>query len=174
MNSRIQNYVWLHPLLLKEVVLTVRDKHSWLESVRATILPRYDFRRCDWANRMVIAYLNGRDFLKMHFTIWQRALGQSVDTSNDEMVLTAYDRWIDKAKRIVPENRLLVFQVKDGWEPLCKFLNVPVPNQPFPKVNERAEFVKRVESAQRMAKLLRWGVRFIVGFTMAVVFYRLL
>ncbi|KAF5405543.1 Cell wall integrity and stress response component 1 [Paragonimus heterotremus] len=157
-----------------KVVLTVRDKHSWLQSVRATILPRRDLRRSDWADRMMIAYLNGHDFLTMHFIMWERTLGQSVDTLDDEMVLTAYDRWIDRVKQIVPADRLLVFQVKDGWEPLCKFLNVPVPNQPFPNVNERAEFLKRIENFQRLTRLLRWSVRVVVGFTIAAVLYRLL
>ncbi|KAF7231914.1 hypothetical protein EG68_10956 [Paragonimus skrjabini miyazakii] len=141
-----------------KVVLTFRDKYSWLESVRATILPQRDFRRCDWADRMIIAYLNGYDFLTMHFTMWERTLGQNVDILNDEMVLAAYDQWIDQVKQIVPTDRLFVFQGKDGWEPLCKFLNVPVPNQPFPNVNERAEFVKRIENFQRLTRLLRWSV----------------
>jgi hypothetical protein len=41
---------------------------------------------------------------------------------------------------IAPE-RLLVFDIKEGWEPLCAFLDVPVPeDDPFPRVNDRAAF----------------------------------
>ena len=40
----------------------------------------------------------------------------------------------------VPAERLLEFQVTDGWEPLCKFLDVPVPDTPFPHLNDSAEF----------------------------------
>lgn len=42
----------------------------------------------------------------------------------------------------VPPEKLLVFEPKQGWEPLCKFLNRPVPDQPFPHVNDTASFNK--------------------------------
>jgi len=37
---------------------------------------------------------------------------------------------------------LLVFNIKDGWEPLCHFLKVPVPDIPFPRVNDSASFIE--------------------------------
>ena len=51
-------------------------------------------------------------------------------------------------KYIVPENQLLVFHVKQGWNPLCKFLDCPVPKEPFPKSNalggkDRCSFYER-------------------------------
>ena len=39
----------------------------------------------------------------------------------------------------LPPERLLVFSPKEGWEPLCGFLGVPVPNEPFPRINSRDE-----------------------------------
>ena len=42
--------------------------------------------------------------------------------------------------RDVPPERLLVFNVAEGWEPLCRFLGVPVPETPFPRVNSTDEF----------------------------------
>ena len=42
----------------------------------------------------------------------------------------------------IPPERLLVFEVREGWGPLCKFLGVPVPADPFPRVNERENFPK--------------------------------
>ena len=44
--------------------------------------------------------------------------------------------------RTVPADRLLVMSVKDGWEPLCRFLGKPVPNAPFPHANEAAAVEK--------------------------------
>ena len=41
-----------------------------------------------------------------------------------------------QVKRIVPSDKLLVYDVKEGWEPLCTFLGLPVPNNPFPRVND--------------------------------------
>ena len=48
-----------------------------------------------------------------------------------------YEEWIQEAKRLVPETQLLIFNVKQGWEPLCRFLGKPVPETPFPRVNTR-------------------------------------
>ena len=53
---------------------------------------------------------------------------------------------IEEVKAFVPEDKLLVFDVKEGWEPLCKFLDVPVPDgKPFPRVNDSEEFKKRMQ-----------------------------
>jgi len=43
----------------------------------------------------------------------------------------------DKVRRTVPQERLLEFNVSDGWAPLCSFLGLPVPDMPFPDVNDR-------------------------------------
>eukprot|EP00930_Biecheleria_cincta_P034911 TRINITY_DN2405_c0_g1_i1.p1 TRINITY_DN2405_c0_g1~~TRINITY_DN2405_c0_g1_i1.p1 ORF type:complete len:282 (-),score=33.75 TRINITY_DN2405_c0_g1_i1:167-1012(-) len=43
----------------------------------------------------------------------------------------------DKVRRAVPKDRLLEFNASDGWAPLCSFLNLPVPDMPFPDVNDR-------------------------------------
>ena len=49
----------------------------------------------------------------------------------------------EEVQQIVALEQLLVYQVKDGWEPLCAFLGVPVPeNKPFPRINETARFEK--------------------------------
>eukprot|EP01084_Bolivina_argentea_P128843 227665_1 len=53
-----------------------------------------------------------------------------------------YDECIEKAKRIVPKDQLLIFCPSDGWKPLCKFLNVTVPNKPFPNINTMDEYNK--------------------------------
>ena len=50
----------------------------------------------------------------------------------------------DAVQAAVPADRLLVYQVKEGWEPLCAFLGKPVPDEPFPRTNDRGEFWDRV------------------------------
>ena len=50
----------------------------------------------------------------------------------------------DAVKATIQPDRLLVYEVKDGWGPLCEFLGVPAPDEPFPKTNHRAEFWDRV------------------------------
>ncbi|KAA3670648.1 uncharacterized protein DEA37_0003355 [Paragonimus westermani] len=156
-----------------KVVLTIRDKHSWLESVRATILLRRDIRRYDWVEKLIVGYQNGWHFLSMNRTMLERALGPGANITSDAVILAAYDRWIAQVTEDVPADRLLVFHVREGWEPLCKFLSVPVPNQPFPNVNERSEFVKRIRPRLKLVQLTRWGMRFVVGITVAILLYRL-
>jgi len=41
---------------------------------------------------------------------------------------------------------LLVYEVSQGWGPLCRFLGVPVPDEPFPKTNTPAEWRERIGS----------------------------
>ena len=65
----------------------------------------------------------------------------AIENGLDESV-KFYEKWNEEVKRVVPKERLLIFNVKEGWKPLCDFLEVPVPaaNQPFPHVNDTKEF----------------------------------
>ena len=47
-----------------------------------------------------------------------------------------FNQWTNDVKNTVPSENLLIFNVKEGWEPLCKFLNLPTPNIPFPRTND--------------------------------------
>ncbi len=47
---------------------------------------------------------------------------------------------LEAVQETIPASQLLVFAVKDGWEPLCTFLDRPVPDSPFPRTNDRQEF----------------------------------
>ena len=47
-----------------------------------------------------------------------------------------FEKWNESVKQYVPKDRLLVYQVKDGWDPLCDFLNVPNPKIQFPYKNK--------------------------------------
>ncbi|ABD56640.1 sulfotransferase family protein [Jannaschia sp. CCS1] len=60
--------------------------------------------------------------------------------SDRETCIAAYRRNNALVRETVPSNRLLVFTPSDGWEPLCRFLDVPVPDGDFPRSNSRDEF----------------------------------
>ncbi|MGD8753801.1 MAG: sulfotransferase [Anaerolineales bacterium] len=60
-------------------------------------------------------------------------------------------RIIDTVIQLVPPNRLLRYRIRAGWEPLCRFLGAPEPDEPFPRRNQRAEFLA---SAPEWAKRL--------------------
>ena len=58
----------------------------------------------------------------------------------------AFSTHVAAVKAEIPAERLLVYEVKQGWEPLCAFLGVPIPGEPFPRTNNRSEFWNLVES----------------------------
>ena len=53
-----------------------------------------------------------------------------------------YNQWNEEVKATVPKERLLIFNVKEGWKPLCDFLDLPVPadGHSFPHVNDTKNF----------------------------------
>lgn len=52
----------------------------------------------------------------------------------------AFAAHVDAVQAAIPPERLLALEAKDGWELLCGFLDVPVPDGPYPRTNDRAEF----------------------------------
>jgi hypothetical protein len=79
-----------------------------------------------------------------------RAMGNliMVDTfdgqlENVEHAISVFEKHVETVKRTIPEERLLVYEASEGWEPLCAFLRVPVPDGPFPRVNTSQEFRER-------------------------------
>jgi hypothetical protein len=123
-----------------KVILTLRDPGSWYESMRQTIHPAMT----RFPNRVVAPRLPfmGAPARVIRGTSLKREL---LDRFADrEHVIDMFNQWNEEVKRVVPADRLLVFEVKDGWEPLCEFLRVPVPDVPFPRVNDTAVFRKRV------------------------------
>ncbi|VDQ11961.1 unnamed protein product [Trichobilharzia regenti] len=68
------------------------------------------------------------------------AYGKEFDHhEDDETCLQLAELYIEKVKRNIPADQLLIHHYKDGWEPLCKFLNLPIPDQPYPHKFERQE-----------------------------------
>ena len=61
-----------------------------------------------------------------------------------QYAIQVFHQHIEEVKQNVPLNQLLVYQVTEGWESLCRFLDVPIPNKPFPCLNERATFKQRL------------------------------
>jgi len=107
-----------------KVLLSVRNATSWFESTSSTImLPKFN----EFVASSPIGELVRR-------TIWDTLEHRMGD--RDYMV-SYFDRRIEEVRQAIPEDRLLVYEVKQGWEPLCDFLDLPVPDKPFPRVNSR-------------------------------------
>lgn len=121
-----------------KVILTVRDPHQWYQSARATI-----FRTLDEPPVDPSAKAQWKLVRKM---ILEQTFGGS--TADEELAIAVLERHNEELKRAIPDERLLVYEVDQGWEPLCGFLGMAVPDEPFPKVNTTEEFVGRLASIQ--------------------------
>lgn len=124
-----------------KVLLTLhpRGAEAWYESTIDTIY----FTENVWQFR-VLYWLTpfGRTFGDMsRKLIWGRTLKGVMD--DKAKAVARYEAYIDEVKAAVPPERLLVFTVTEGWSPLCCFLGVPEPAEPFPNLNDRAS-VKQV------------------------------
>ena len=73
----------------------------------------------------------------------ERGVWRGTGGEPDKMA-EAYERWNQEVKDTVPSERLLVWDPKEGWEPLCEFLEVPVPETPLPHVNDTENFQKNL------------------------------
>jgi hypothetical protein len=74
-----------------------------------------------------------------------------------------YQRHIEEVKAGVPPERLLIFTVDQGWEPLCRFLGVPVPAAPFPNVNDRAQIKQMLAGMTKGAYVILGGVALVAA-----------
>lgn len=126
-----------------KVLLSVRDPDAWARSMDETIKGLF-------YNDVLIAHLSAarctvdpdwRAFMELMEEMWfSSGLMRGPDTSN-EWMSTAMTRYHAKVARTVPADRLLVWSPADGWEPLCSFLELPVPEAPFPRINDSQQFV---------------------------------
>ena len=74
-----------------------------------------------------------------------------------------FNDWTEEVKQTVPEEKLLIFSVKEGWEPLCKFLDLPVPNCPFPNTNDSKAIQRMYQRTKMIAYAFVFGVPLILG-----------
>ncbi len=110
-----------------KVVLSVRDAERWFQSTQETI----------FSTTLQQLYSG---------TKWGRMAKATVDDNvggdiNDrDACVAAFNAHIASVKSAFGPDRLLVFEAGDGWEPLCKLLDVPVPEEPYPHINSKEEF----------------------------------
>ena len=134
-----------------KVVLSVRDPDSWVKSVKQTVLlMNSSYSGSPWGIWLLQTFSpRGRAGWRLvHFGFWYPLLKGDFSDANIRKV---YVEWVEDVKRRCPKDKLLVFGAADGWEPLCSFLGVPVPETPFPNVNDTKSFQKIVNGLSAMA-----------------------
>jgi hypothetical protein len=115
-------------------VLTVRDPERWADSFSATIY----------------RLLGGIDQAPKEMRAWLEMASEVIAKTgfplglDRDALVQAFISHNESVKEAIPANRLLEFEVKGGWQPLCDFLDAPVPSSEFPRTNHREEFWDRV------------------------------
>lgn len=157
-----------------KVILTSRNPHTWIDSVKETILPlirSYDQYPVNWFLEKVLRVprirrlqtdLQKKKFDGIDSTFWDVMFSKN-DDEGARMARTFYDQWTDKVKRTIPADRLLEFDVKQGWQPLCKFLNVPTPKCEFPRANGRDQFKTMITALKFFSNLAVLGAPVFVA-----------
>ena len=118
-----------------KVVLGIRTAESWWKSASSTVMA---VRPPDASPlgpigpmmEKMVAYAARHD----------RPTPNPLERRNAESSMAAFMRHNEDVMRTIAPERLLVFEAKQGWEPLCNFLGVPVPSIPYPRVNTTEDF----------------------------------
>ena len=79
-----------------------------------------------------------------------------------------YEEHNELVKQTIPKENLLVWNLKDGWEPLCTFLNVPIPDVPIPRENTTGDF-KWAEEYFYQDKVTRNGIKYLVCYCILII-----
>lgn len=139
-----------------KVILTLRDPDRWYDSAEATIFAmRARAEESPWSRALLRAIMPlippMREGIRLaDEVIWDGTFGgRFPDRAH---ALAVFHEHNHQVQSTIPAERLLVFDVREGWEPLCAFLGVPVPvNEPFPHANDAETF--RLRFQERLAAI---------------------
>lgn len=126
-----------------KVILSIRDADSWYDSVYSTI---FSF---DPGPALKLKVL-----FSMPFSVKARNLFKVIMLNNKSIwgklfegkfkdktyAIENYNAHNEEVKKSIPPDMLLIFEAKDGWEPLCNFLGKEIPSIPFPRTNKKDDF----------------------------------
>jgi hypothetical protein len=133
-----------------KILLTERDPERWWKSHVQMFRLGEEFieglteEEREWAD--------ASGFARMQTALGTIAAGTFDGRVFDkEHCLRVFEQHYERVRRTVPEERLLVYRVQEGWEPLCRFLGVDPPGEPFPRVNVGDDLVHNIRTAMRLA-----------------------
>merc|ERR1712013_817051 len=160
------------------VILTVRDPKKWYKS-DCFIMHILSTLAFNWPYSWFFSF-SGSQFIREYV---QKACGGFYDgkgklppgingkmnealNKGEQAAVKFFKEHIAEVCFQVPADKLLVFDVKEGWEPLCKFLDVPVPDTPFPNINNSTEVRRVFNTMKAVAWLAILGVLGLIFYTL--------
>jgi hypothetical protein len=128
-----------------KVLLSVRDPEAWYKSMSDTIYQPMKSSAPDGAPEL----------LRLQTEMVRKAiLSETFDNRFEDKAhaIEVFNRHNQEVRDAIDPARLLVFDVREGWAPLCRFLEVPIPDEPFPRLNDSA-------TTQAMIRMMRESTR---------------
>lgn len=122
-----------------KIILSSRSAESWYASISETILATV-WAPDTWPPQAV-------EWFTMVTRVLERSFGDARE--KDDLIATFHAHEAN-VKATIPPERLLVHSAKDGWGPLCAFLDVPVPLTPYPRTNSKEEFFQHMKDADEL------------------------
>ncbi|MCK5897347.1 MAG: hypothetical protein KAG20_11100 [Cocleimonas sp.] len=127
-------------------ILTVREPEAWYKSTFDTV---YSLNRPTLLRNIKFKIKGMFDpELRKLYKLWkfqETLLWQNTFKGrfhDKDFAIQQFEQHIENVKKNVPAERLLVYKIQQGWQPLCDFLQLPVPETDFPRVNDTASFVE--------------------------------
>lgn len=141
-----------------KVLLSVRPGEEWERSMRETIWAIFygDHLLNDLSRARGRVDAAWKGYIEMMEGMWEQSglLSTGITAAPGELA-RAFEAYNEEVIATVPAERLLVWSVSDGWEGLCEFLEVDVPDVPFPSLNDSREFTDRILDGSLLA-LREW------------------
>ena len=135
-----------------KVLLSVRDPERWYESTRNTIYRISELTQRSRFSSLLRIFTPKRvrrTTGMVNELIWENTFADNFE--DREYAIEVFERHNESVKKRVPEDKLLVYEVKEGWKPLCEFLGVEVPDTPFPHLNDADDFQARIRRVFTLA-----------------------
>ncbi|MEH6547165.1 MAG: sulfotransferase family protein [Sneathiella sp.] len=117
-----------------KVLLSVRDADLWYDSIEKTILT---------------SLRKSTDPASLGLTlIRDQVFGGNID--DRKHVIAAYNKNTADVQASIPPERLLTYHTGDGWGPICEFLDIPIPTEPYPHRNQAGSFHDKLEALNKV------------------------
>ena len=135
------------------VLLSVRDPERWYRSMRDTIYELSRVTGGSLPSRVAFAFFRFLAFGAFGTTrrdnfaeeiIWEGTFDGRFEEKAH--AIEVFERHNEEVERRVPPERLLVYEVEQGWGPLCEFLGVEEPDKPFPRLNDTAQMKRGIKA----------------------------
>ncbi|KAH7436261.1 hypothetical protein KP509_05G010800 [Ceratopteris richardii] len=119
-----------------KVILNIRDPNRWYDSFSKTLTKTTHGSDRNFIFKLLTPLL--ADYFQV--AVYDKFF--SGNPQDRETCISAFTDHIEEVKQHVAPENLLVYDIEKekGWKTLCEFMEVPIPNVPFPRVNDREAF----------------------------------